>query len=80
MMQLPAAWPMDVQARVKWDIYTREIAASLSMKLPFMMTDEEWQAKQEAIAKAQQEAQMAEAAKDAVPEVIKQGGLDGLTK
>jgi len=75
MMQLPQAWPEGVQARVKWDIYAREIAASLSMKLPFMMSDEEWQAKQEAQAQAQQQQTMGEAAVAAAPELVKQGGL-----
>jgi len=75
MMQLPQAWPEGVQARVKWDIYAREIAASLSMKLPFMMSDEEWQAKQQAQSQAQQQQTMGDAAVAAAPELVKQGGL-----
>jgi len=78
MMQLPQTWPMPVQARTKWDIYAREVAASLSMKMPFMMTDEEWKAEQAKQAKAQQDQAMQEAAVNAAPGVIQnqleQGG------
>lgn len=85
MMQLPRTWPEPVQARVKWDVYSREIAAGLSMKLPFMMTDEEWKEEQARIAKAREQEQMAEAAKNAAPEAVKQagqtmqGGMNGNT-
>ncbi len=78
MMQLPQIWPEGVQERVKWNIYAREIAVSLSMKLPFMMSDEEWQGKQDAIAKARQEEQMAEVAKSAAPAIVKEGGYQDL--
>jgi hypothetical protein len=81
MMQLPQTWPEPVQARTKWDVYAREVAAGLSMKLPWIMTDEEWQAKQQAQAQAQQEqlaAQaMAGAAEKAGPDVINQAMQGG---
>lgn len=80
MMQLPQAWPVQVQARVKWDVYSREVAAGLSMKLPFMMNDEEWKAHQEAQAKAKQADQMAEMGKAAAPELAKQVGPELLNQ
>lgn len=80
MMQLPQTWPVGVQDRIKWDIYSREIAVSLSMKLSFMMTDEEYQAKQEALAKQQESAAAMELAKASAPALIKEeGGIpDGI--
>ena len=81
LMQLPLSWPAPVQERTKWDIFAREVAAGLSMKMPWMMTDEEWQAKQQAIAEQnqQQAAQeaMVGAAKGAGPEIIKQVQANG---
>jgi hypothetical protein len=74
MMQLPQAWPIPVQERTKWDVYAKEVAAGLSMKMPWIMTDEEYQAKQQQQAKAQQEAMaaqaMAGAAEKAGPDMI----------
>ena len=76
MMQLPLNWPQPVQERTKWDVFAREVAAGLSMKLPWMMSSEEWQERQEAIAKQQQQQQMMEAASGAMqnagPEIMKQ--------
>jgi hypothetical protein len=81
MMQLPQTWPEPVQARTKWDVYAREVAAGLSMKLPWIMTDEEWKAKQQAQAQAQQEQMaaqaMAGAAEKAGPDVINQAMQGG---
>lgn len=74
MMQLPQTWPVQVQERVKWDVYSREVAAGLSMKLPFMMNDDEWKAHQQAQAKAREQEQIAEAGKAAAPELVKQVG------
>ena len=76
MMQLPLNWPQPVQERTKWDVFAREVAAGLSMKLPWMMSSEEWQNKQAEIAKQQQQQQMMEAASGAMqnagPEIMKQ--------
>ena len=76
MMQLPQVWPQAVQDRTKWDVYAREVAAGLSMKMPWMMTDEEWKAKQAELAKQQQQAMMMQAGMGAVekagPELINQ--------
>lgn len=76
MMQLPQAWPLPVQERTKWDVYAREVAAGLSMKMPWMMTDEEWKAKQEELAKQQQQQALLQAgagmAEKAGPELINQ--------
>lgn len=74
MMQLPQMWPQEVLARTKWGIYTREVAAGLSMKLPWMMTDEEWAEHQQQQAQEQQQQMMAQAAMGAAekagPELI----------
>ena len=76
MMQLPQVWPQAVQDRTKWDVYAREVAAGLSMKMPWMMTDEEWKAKQAELAKQQQQQMMMQAGMGAVekagPELINQ--------
>lgn len=81
MMQLPQTWPVAIQERTKWDVYAREVAAGLSMKLPWMMTDEEWNEYQQKQAEAQQ-AQAAQeaitgAAKGAGPEIAKQISAQG---
>jgi DNA-directed RNA polymerase subunit N (RpoN/RPB10) len=74
MMQLPQVWPAPVQQRTKWDVYAREVAAGLSMKMPWMMTDEEWEAQQKKESQAQQAGLAAEAlagaAEKAGPELI----------
>lgn len=74
MMMLPANWPPAVQERTKFNIYSREVAASLSMKLPWVMSDEEWEEKMAAQKQAQQDAAMAEAAVKSAPELVKQQG------
>lgn len=74
LMQMPSTWPQAVQDRTKFDIYSREIAASLSMNMPWAMTDDEWEKVQADNAKAQQNQALQEAAVKAAPEVIKQGG------
>lgn len=73
-MQLPQAWPQAVQDRTNWDDYSRNIAAFLSMKLDFLMSDEEYQRKMAAIQQQQQQAQIMEVAKTAAPAIIKEGG------
>lgn len=77
MMQMPSTWPEPIQQRIKWDVLAREVAAGLSMKLPFIMNDEEWKAFQEQQAKMQQAEAVKEAAVSAAPEIVKsqtQGG------
>lgn len=73
-MQLPQSWPMDVQDRMKWADYSRNIAAFLSMKLDFMMSDEEYAKKLKDRQQAQQQEQMMEVAKTAAPALVKEGG------
>jgi hypothetical protein len=76
MMQLPQTWPLPVQERTKWDVYAKEVAAGLSMEMPWMMTDEEYQDKQQAQAQAQQAQTMTDAmagaAEKAGPEMLQQ--------
>lgn len=74
MMQLPQAWPLGVQERVKWDIFARDIASKLSMKMDFMMDAEEWKAYQEAKAKQQQNQAMQDAMVRSAPQVAGQLG------
>lgn len=62
LMQLPQTWPEPVQQRTKWDVYAREVAAGLSMKTPWMMTEQEWQEE----LKKQQAAQQAQAQQEAM--------------
>lgn len=75
LMQLPMTWPERIQARTKWAVYAREVAAGLSMKLPWIMTDEEWQDEQKRQAQAQQgqmqQEAMMKAASSAAPELVK---------
>jgi len=76
LMQLPQTWPEPVQRRTKWDVYAREVAAGLSMKMPWMMSEDEWQEKVKAEQQAQQQQAMMQAGTEMVgkagPEVIKQ--------
>jgi hypothetical protein len=74
MMQLPQMWPQQVQEGTDFLIYSREVAASLSMKMPWALSEEQLKAKQEAAAQAQQQQQMAEAGINAAPELAKQAG------
>lgn len=73
-MQLPQAWPLAVQDRVKWPDYSRKIAAFLSMRLDFMMSDEEYGAKMKAQQQQEQQSQLMDVAKTAAPALIKEGG------
>lgn len=77
MMQMPQAWPEAVQKRTKFDIYSREVAASLSLELPWQMTDDEWKEYQEEIKQSQQEGAMQEAAVKAAPQLLKQAQGQG---
>lgn len=76
MMQLPQTWPEPVQRRTKWDVYAREVAAGLSMKMPWMMTEEEWKKQLKAEQQAQQQQAMMQAGTEMVgkagPEIINQ--------
>jgi len=73
MMQLPLTWPEPVQKRTKFDIYSREIAAALSMESPWVMTEDEYKEVLAGEAKASQDAAMQEATVKAAPELLKQG-------
>ena len=78
MMQMPQTWPMPVQDRMKWHTYAREVAAGLSMKLGFMMTDDEYAEKQKADQAAQQNQAMQDAAVNSAPDIVKsqmEGGI-----
>jgi len=74
LMQLPQTWPGPVQERTKWDVYAREVAAGLSMKMPWMMSQEEWEEKMKQQQKAQEQAAMLQAGTGMVekagPEII----------
>lgn len=72
MLQLPQTWPQQVQARTKFDVYAREVAASLSMEINWMMSDEEFQQAQQAQAQAMQQQQLMQEASKAAPDVVKQ--------
>lgn len=72
MMQLPQSWPEQLQQRTKFDVFAREVAASLSMEMQWMMSDEEWAQKQQALQQQQQQQMMAEQASKAIPNVIEQ--------
>lgn len=75
MMQLPQMWPPQVQEGTDFLIYSREVAAGLSMKMPWQLSEEQLQAKREAQAQQAQQEKMMDAAVSAAPELIKQGGL-----
>ncbi len=70
MMQLPREWPEQVQGRVKWNIYARDIAANLSMTLSFMMSDEEFAKKNAAEQGKQDDDLVKETVAGAVPNII----------
>lgn len=72
MMVLPGNWPQEVLARTKMNIYSREIAAALSLKLPWAMDDEEFAALQQQQQAAQQQQMLTQEAAKAAPDVIKQ--------
>ena len=72
LMQLPNTWPVPIQERTKWGVYTSDVAASLSMKLPWIMSDEELAQQQEAQANAAQEQNLGMEAAKAAPKVIEQ--------
>jgi len=76
MMQLPQMWPAQVQEGTDFLVYSREVAAALSMKMPWTLSEEQLQAKRQAQAEAQQQQQMAEAGINAAPELVKQAGPD----
>ena len=72
MMQMPQSWPQQIQQRTKFDVYARQVAASLSMEMEWMMTDEEFQELQQAQQAQMQEQQLMQEASKAAPDVIKQ--------
>ncbi len=70
IMQLPSTWPEPVMARVKWDIYARTVAAKLSMKMDFIMTNEELEEKQAKEQQGQDQNLAKETVAASVPAVI----------
>lgn len=70
LMQQPNTWPESVQRRTKFDIYAREVAASLSMQTPWLMTDEEYAALQQQEQQAAQQQMLMQEASKAAPNVI----------
>jgi len=78
LMQLPQTWPQSVQERTKFDVYAREIAASLSMEMNWMMSDEEYQQMKQAQAEQMQNQQLMKEASKAAPDVIKQQVNQGM--
>lgn len=64
-----AALPPQIQQRVKWKEFSQYHANQLSFDLPFMMTDEEFQAAMEAQKAASQEQAMQEAAVKSAPQI-----------
>lgn len=74
MMALPSTWPPQVLARTKMDVYSREVAANLSMKLPWAMTDDEWEIEEKRISDQQQQQALQEGGIKAAPELAKQMG------
>lgn len=69
MMQIPAAWPEGVQARVKWGEYTKVVTSALSMSVPWLMTDDEFAKAQKQMQDAQKQAMMDKGMADAIPTV-----------
>lgn len=43
-MQVPGGWPQGMQERIKWDVYARKIAASLSLTVDWIQSEEEYRA------------------------------------
>lgn len=70
LMQLPNTWPADILARTKMNIYAREVAAGLSMQLPWMMTDEEFEDEQQKQQEQQLQQTVTNEAAKAAPSVI----------
>ena len=69
-LQFPATWPEQIQQITNFEIYSREVASSLGLKQPWILSEEEQQAKAEAQKQAATEAQATEQATKAIPKVI----------
>lgn len=69
-MQAAATLPENVQARIKWGDFAKYSANQLSLELPYMMTEEEYNEQQQAQAQAQQQNMAMEAAAKAAPQMI----------
>ncbi len=69
-MQAAATLPENVQARIKWGDFAKYSANQLSLELPYMMTEEEYQEQQQAQAQAQQQNMAMEAAAKAAPQMM----------
>jgi hypothetical protein len=77
MMQLPQTWPAGLQERVKWDDFAKQIASNLSMKLDFMMDEEEFAQYIQQKQAQQQQAMIQEAAVKAAPQIAKNTNFGG---
>ncbi len=69
-MMAAAQLPENVQARMKWGDFANFTANQLSLELPFVMTEEEYQEQQQANQQAQQQQAMQEAAVKAAPQMF----------
>lgn len=69
-LQWPTTWPESIQAITDFTIYSREIAASLNLKQPWIKTEERLLAEAEASKKQEQENIALTEASKAIPKVI----------
>lgn len=74
MLQLPQAWPPQLQRITKWEEYSKLVAANLSMKLPFIMDKEEQKVLKRQEDAARQQEVLANSTENAASEIVKQGG------
>lgn len=72
VMQMPNTWPEGMQARVDWDKFSRSVAASLSMEIPWLKTQEQVDSENEQAAEADAMNGLAMEASKAAPDLIKQ--------
>lgn len=72
MMSVPNTWSPAAQDRIKWADFMVMIAANLNMETPWLMTEEEYAAKQAAQQQAAQQQAMMEAASKAAPQIMKE--------
>lgn len=70
LMQLPAAWPQGVQARIKWGDYAQVVSTSIALETPWLMNDEEFAEQQQQQQQAMQEQQMQQGMADAIPTAV----------
>lgn len=71
-MQIPGSWPEGMQQRVKWDEYARVVAASISLDIPWITSEEEHNRQQQDARQSQlEDLAVGEGAK-AIPTLIEQ--------